>query len=94
MACETFKERLIDKAGGDYAIRRLGGLLLAKRLDKFPDLGRKARALSYTRASRNCRRGSTRPATVAMQSAFGGRRFRHGRSFPRMKPSSTRCARR
>lgn len=36
------KERLIDRTGGDYAIRRIGGLLLAKRLDKFPDLARKA----------------------------------------------------
>lgn len=36
------RERLIDKTSHDYAIRRIGGLLLAKRLDKFPDLARKA----------------------------------------------------
>lgn len=36
------KERLIDQADGNYSIRRIGGLLLAKRLDKFPDLSRKA----------------------------------------------------
>lgn len=36
------RERLIDKVDGTYAIRRLGALLLAKRLDEFPDLVRKA----------------------------------------------------
>lgn len=36
------KERLIDKVDGNYSIRRIGGLLLAKRLDRFPDLSRKA----------------------------------------------------
>jgi ATP-dependent DNA helicase RecG len=36
------EERLIDKQPGGYTIRRLGGLLLAKRLDEFQDLGRKA----------------------------------------------------
>jgi ATP-dependent DNA helicase RecG len=36
------KERLIDKADRAYAIRSLGGLLLAKNLDQFPDLARKA----------------------------------------------------
>lgn len=35
-------ERLIDAQGGTYAIRRLGALLLAKRLEDFPDLARKA----------------------------------------------------
>ncbi len=36
------KERLIDDAGEGYAIRRLGGLLLAKNLEQFPDISRKA----------------------------------------------------
>lgn len=36
------QERLIDKQDGGYAIRRLGALLLAKRLDDFADLTRKA----------------------------------------------------
>ena len=36
------QERLIDKQNGGYAIRRLGALLLAKRLDDFADLTRKA----------------------------------------------------
>ena len=36
------RERLIDEADGTYSIRRLGALLLAKRLDEFPDLTRKA----------------------------------------------------
>ncbi|HXE55929.1 MAG TPA: ATP-binding protein [Tepidisphaeraceae bacterium] len=44
------EERLIDPAdGGTYSIRRIAGLLLAKRLDRFPDLARKApRVVVYT----------------------------------------------
>lgn len=46
------RERLIDEAG-TYAIRRLGALLLAKRLDDFPDLARKApRVVVYTGTSK------------------------------------------
>ncbi|MBK8870758.1 MAG: putative DNA binding domain-containing protein [Elusimicrobia bacterium] len=36
------QERLVDDQGGSYAIRRLGALLLAKRLDDFTDIARKA----------------------------------------------------
>jgi predicted HTH transcriptional regulator len=47
------RERLLDEAGGVYAIRRLGALLLAKRLDDFPDLSRKApRVVVYTGTSK------------------------------------------
>lgn len=47
------RERLIDQADSAYAIRRLGGLLLAKRLDDFPDLARKApRVVVYTGTSK------------------------------------------
>lgn len=35
-------ERFIDEVAGGYSIRRLGALLLAKRLTDFPDLARKA----------------------------------------------------
>jgi ATP-dependent DNA helicase RecG len=35
-------ERLIDESNGTYGIRRLCALLLAKHLDDFPDLSRKA----------------------------------------------------
>ena len=35
-------ERLVDLNEDGFAIRRLGALLLAKRLDDFPDLARKA----------------------------------------------------
>lgn len=43
------RERLLDEAEGGYAIRRLGALLLAKRLEDFPDLARKApRVVVYT----------------------------------------------
>lgn len=35
-------ERLIDESGGSFAIRRLGALLLARRLQDFPDLARRA----------------------------------------------------
>ena len=47
------RERLIDEAEGAYAIRRLGALLLAKRLEDFPDLARKApRVVVYTGESK------------------------------------------
>ncbi|MGH8067334.1 MAG: ATP-binding protein [Candidatus Entotheonellia bacterium] len=46
-------DRLVDKMGGTYAIRRLGALLLAKRLDDFPDLARKVpRVMVYTGVSK------------------------------------------
>jgi predicted HTH transcriptional regulator len=46
-------ERLIDAIDGRYAIRRLGALLLAKTLDDFPDLARKApRVVVYTGTSK------------------------------------------
>jgi len=46
-------ERLIDRKGEEYAIRRLGALLLAKRLDEFPDLSRKApRVVVYSGTSK------------------------------------------
>jgi predicted HTH transcriptional regulator len=35
-------ERLIDKTPSGWSIRRLAGVLLAKKLDAFPELGRKA----------------------------------------------------
>jgi ATP-dependent DNA helicase RecG len=47
------RERLIDRVADRYAIRRLGGLLLAKRLDAFPDLARKAaRVVVYSGTSK------------------------------------------
>lgn len=47
------RERLIDQANGQYAIRRLGALLLAKKLEDFPDLARKApRVVVYTGTSK------------------------------------------
>lgn len=43
------QERLLDATGGRYSVRRLGALLLAKRLDDFPDLARKApRVVAYS----------------------------------------------
>ncbi len=43
------RERLVDELGGTYAIRRLGALLLARRLEDFPDIVRKApRVVVYT----------------------------------------------
>lgn len=36
------QERLIDDQGGKYSIRRMGALLLAKKLEDFPELERKA----------------------------------------------------
>jgi predicted HTH transcriptional regulator len=48
------QERLIDEIDGGYAIRRLGALLLARRLADFPsDLSRKApRVVVYSGASK------------------------------------------
>lgn len=47
------RERLLDEVDGRYAIRRLGALLLAKQLDNFPDLSRKApRVVAYTGTSK------------------------------------------
>ena len=46
-------ERLVDEVQGRYSIRRLGALLLAKRLEDFPDLARKApRVVVYTGPSK------------------------------------------
>lgn len=47
------RERLVDAAGGAYAIRRLGALLIARRLEDFPDVSRKAaRVVVYTGTSK------------------------------------------
>lgn len=47
------EQRLIDQIDGHYSIRRIGGLLLAKKLDDFPDLARKApRVVVYTSNSK------------------------------------------
>jgi len=46
-------ERLVDPIGDTYAIRRLAGLLLAKKIADFPDLARKApRVVVYTGKSK------------------------------------------
>jgi predicted HTH transcriptional regulator len=46
-------ERLVDEEQGRYSIRRLGAILLAKRLDDFPDLARKApRVVVYSGTSK------------------------------------------
>jgi ATP-dependent DNA helicase RecG len=46
-------ERLVDRRGDGYSIRRLGGMLLAKNLQVFPDLARKAlRVIVYSDASK------------------------------------------
>ena len=47
------QERLVDLIGENFAIRRLGALLLAKRLQDFSDLSRKApRVVVYTGTSK------------------------------------------
>lgn len=46
-------ERVINIVDGAYAIRRIGGLILAKKLDAFPDLKRKApRVVVYSGPSK------------------------------------------
>ncbi|MGE0809760.1 MAG: ATP-binding protein [Immundisolibacter sp.] len=47
------RERLVDEAAGTYTVRRLGALLLARRLEDFPDVSRKApRVIVYTGTSK------------------------------------------
>ncbi|MBF0104317.1 MAG: putative DNA binding domain-containing protein [Deltaproteobacteria bacterium] len=47
------QERLIDTSNGKFAIRRLCAILLAKRLDSFPDVSRKApRVVVYVGTSK------------------------------------------
>ncbi len=47
------QEQLLDEVDGGYAIRRLGALLLAKKLDAFPDLAFKSpRVVIYTGTSK------------------------------------------
>jgi ATP-dependent DNA helicase RecG len=47
------RERLVDEQNGNYAIRRLGALLLARRLEDFSDLARKvARVVVYPGTSK------------------------------------------
>ncbi|MBV8819324.1 MAG: putative DNA binding domain-containing protein [Acidobacteriaceae bacterium] len=47
------RERLIDSAEGKFSIRRIGALLLAKRLEDFPDIQRKApRVVAYAGSSK------------------------------------------
>jgi ATP-dependent DNA helicase RecG len=47
------QERLVELVAGNYAIRRLGALLLAKRLQDFPDISRKVpRVVVYTGGSK------------------------------------------
>ncbi|HBK56101.1 MAG TPA: MloB, partial [Xanthomonadales bacterium] len=46
------RERLVDETAGTYTVRRLGALLLARRLEDFPDVSRKApRVIVYTGTS-------------------------------------------
>ncbi len=47
------EHRLIDRVEDSYSIRRIGGLLLAKKLDSFPELAGKApRVIVYTSNSK------------------------------------------
>lgn len=47
------REKMIDELNGAYAIRRMGALLLAKRLEEFSDIARKApRVVVYHGASK------------------------------------------
>jgi ATP-dependent DNA helicase RecG len=47
------RERLVDTGGSTYSIRRLGALLLAKKMEDFPELSRKAaRVVVYSGASK------------------------------------------
>lgn len=50
---KLLQERLIDRTNGGYNIRRIGALLLAKKLTDFPDISRKApRVIVYKGTSK------------------------------------------
>ena len=50
---QLVRERLVDPSEGQFAVRRLGALLLAKRLDDFPDVARRApRVVVYSGVSK------------------------------------------
>jgi hypothetical protein len=66
-------DRLIDElSGGRYRIRRLGAIILAKRLSDFLNWVGRLLASSCTRARRSLRRGSTRRAPEGTRLAFRG----------------------
>lgn len=47
------QDKLVDRSNGAFSIRRLGAILIAKRLEDFPDLARKtARVVIYTGTSK------------------------------------------
>lgn len=47
------QDQLIEERNGQYAVKRIGALLLAKRLQDFPELGRKSpRVVVYTGTSK------------------------------------------
>lgn len=47
------RERLVDEQEGCYSIRRLGAIMLARRLEDFPDISRKAvRVVVYSGTSK------------------------------------------
>jgi len=47
------RERLVEERSGNFSNRRIGALLLAKKLDDFPDLARKApRVVAYSGTSK------------------------------------------
>ena len=66
------QEQLIDPSADGFLIRRLGGLLLARRLADFADLARKASPVVVYTETRSWRRESTKSAQRAMPSDFRG----------------------
>jgi ATP-dependent DNA helicase RecG len=67
---KLLREGLIDEAGQGYAIRRLGALLLAKRLEDFPDVARRAARVVVYAGYRSWKHDWTRPARRDMPSDF------------------------
>jgi predicted HTH transcriptional regulator len=65
-------ERLIDRVEGKFSIRRIGGILLAKRISDFPDLAYKApRVVVYTGKSKVETR-LDQPGTMGYAVGFSG----------------------
>jgi len=65
-------ERLVDDLGGRFAIRRLGALLFARRLDDFPDVSRRAPRVVVYNGDSKLSTKLDRTGTMGYASGFQG----------------------
>ena len=88
------QERLVDHEGDSYTIRKLGALLLAKQLQDFPDISRKAARVVVTPALPKRTPNSTSPASKAMPLASRISSALSWGNYPRKRSLKMRFARR